>query len=213
MKSDPSQSPGNSTLGKRGRVANPEEVAATAVLPLEPAHVRFDAHGKFLSGSERGIELLALSFPEIAAQKIAPVLLAWAKAEAQRISKGRKSGVRPCRLQIGKSRCVVIYLQRSSEPGVFEIHLEDSVTFPLGNADSGLTQRERDVLYWISQGKRNGEIGIILGISSKTVNKHAERIFAKLGVETRGAAASMVLGALGEMSSAGNSRSPRASRK
>lgn len=52
-----------------------------------------------------------------------------------------------------------------------------------------LSTREREVLEWIGEGKSNGEIAIILGISLHTVKRHVERIFAKLGVENRHAAA------------------------
>lgn len=51
-----------------------------------------------------------------------------------------------------------------------------------------LTRRENEVLHWLAEGKRNSEIGAILGASARTVGKHLERIFAKLGVETRAAA-------------------------
>lgn len=57
----------------------------------------------------------------------------------------------------------------------------------------GLTAREAEILVWIIQGKRDSEIAIILGIASKTVSKHVERILAKLGVETRGAAVAAVV--------------------
>ncbi|HQY88705.1 MAG TPA: LuxR C-terminal-related transcriptional regulator [Tepidisphaeraceae bacterium] len=52
-----------------------------------------------------------------------------------------------------------------------------------------MTPREREVLRWIVEGKTNQEIGIILGISWRTVRIHCERIFRKLNVETRTAAA------------------------
>ena len=52
----------------------------------------------------------------------------------------------------------------------------------------GLTHREAEVLYWLSEGKTNPEIGQVLGMSRRTVDKHTEHIFAKLGVETRAAA-------------------------
>lgn len=57
----------------------------------------------------------------------------------------------------------------------------------------GLTARERNVLAWVSRGKTNREIAWILGISPRTVQKHMEHIFHKLGVETRTAAASKFL--------------------
>jgi CheY-like chemotaxis protein/DNA-binding CsgD family transcriptional regulator len=54
-----------------------------------------------------------------------------------------------------------------------------------------LTQRESEVLHWVIQGKTNRDIGDILGMSPRTVNKHLEHVFAKLGVETRTAAATL----------------------
>lgn len=53
----------------------------------------------------------------------------------------------------------------------------------------GLTEREAEVLLWISRGKANREISEILGISPRTVNKHLEQIFEKMGIENRASAA------------------------
>jgi DNA-binding CsgD family transcriptional regulator len=55
-----------------------------------------------------------------------------------------------------------------------------------------LTAREAQVLYWVSKGKTNKDIGDILESSPMTVKKHLERVFVKLGVETRTAAAGKV---------------------
>jgi len=52
-----------------------------------------------------------------------------------------------------------------------------------GNND--LTPREMDVLRHVVEGKTNGEIGVNLGISEKTVEKHLEAIFRKMGVASR----------------------------
>ncbi len=60
-----------------------------------------------------------------------------------------------------------------------------------------LTQREAQVLLWVSRGKTNSDIATILGMSSRTVSKHMEHIFAKMGVETRTAAAARVTSACG----------------
>jgi DNA-binding response OmpR family regulator/DNA-binding CsgD family transcriptional regulator len=56
-----------------------------------------------------------------------------------------------------------------------------------------LTPREAEVLYWVVKGKINRDIGDIVGSSPMTVKKHLERVFAKLGVETRTAAAGMAM--------------------
>ncbi|MFD0668858.1 response regulator [Ramlibacter sp. MAHUQ-53] len=57
----------------------------------------------------------------------------------------------------------------------------------------GLTAREAEVLYWVAKGKINRDIADIVGASPATVKKHLERVFAKLGVETRTAAAGMAM--------------------
>ncbi len=62
-----------------------------------------------------------------------------------------------------------------------------------------LTTREAEVLYWVVKGKINRDIGDILGSSPMTVKKHLERVFAKLGVETRTAAAAMAMGRIRQL--------------
>lgn len=56
---------------------------------------------------------------------------------------------------------------------------------------AALTPRETEVLAWLARGKTNRDIAEILGMSHRTVNKHLEHIFEKLGVETRAAAAAL----------------------
>lgn len=56
-----------------------------------------------------------------------------------------------------------------------------------------LTAKEAEVLYWVIKGKINRDIGDILGSSPMTVKKHLERVYAKLGVETRTAAAALAM--------------------
>jgi DNA-binding NarL/FixJ family response regulator len=58
-------------------------------------------------------------------------------------------------------------------------------------ATASLTPRETEVLSWIAKGKTNRDVGQILGMSPRTVNKHLEHVFEKLGVETRAAAAAL----------------------
>lgn len=57
----------------------------------------------------------------------------------------------------------------------------------------GLTKREAEVLGWVALGKTNSEIGELCVISARTVQKHLENVFQKLGVETRTAAARRAL--------------------
>ena len=52
---------------------------------------------------------------------------------------------------------------------------------------SGLTPREAEIANWVVAGKTNAEIGSILDISERTVQKHLEHVFEKLGVPNRAA--------------------------
>lgn len=56
-----------------------------------------------------------------------------------------------------------------------------------------VTGREAEVLLWIANGKTNREIGQILDMSPRTVNKHLEQVFRKLGVENRTSAAAIAI--------------------
>lgn len=56
-----------------------------------------------------------------------------------------------------------------------------------------LAQREAQVRLWVAKGKTNRDIGLILNMSPRTVNKHLEHIYIKLGVETGTAAANKVM--------------------
>jgi DNA-binding NarL/FixJ family response regulator len=82
---------------------------------------------------------------------------------------------------VGIDETMLLLEQRSSSSA--------QVPSRLGNAT--LTPREIEVLSWVSKGKTNRDIGEILGMSHRTVNKHLEHIFEKLGIETRAAAAAL----------------------
>ena len=57
----------------------------------------------------------------------------------------------------------------------------------------GLTVREAEVLLWLSRGKTNRDIGEILGLSPRTVNKHLEQVFLKLSVDNRASATALAV--------------------
>jgi len=71
--------------------------------------------------------------------------------------------------------------------------VSDSAVIEAMSLSFKLTAREAEVLYWVVKGKINRDIADILGSSPATVKKHLERVFAKLGVETRTAAAGMAM--------------------
>ena len=77
-------------------------------------------------------------------------------------------------------------LRRSEQQAQREFKPDFSSHEPLLKLN--LTPRVAEVLLWVAQGKTNGDIAAILGISESTVKKHLLEIFANLGVETRSAA-------------------------
>lgn len=82
--------------------------------------------------------------------------------------------------QVGLGETMLLLAQNSHRSGESE-RLEQAA----------LTNRESEVLSWVAKGKTNRDIAEILGMSPRTVNKHLEHIFDKLGVETRSAAAAI----------------------
>lgn len=79
--------------------------------------------------------------------------------------------------------------------GLFVLLEESSTTAAAPAADRWpLSVREREVMHWLAAGKTDRDIGALLGISPRTVHKHLQRIYEKLGVETRTAAVMRWLG-------------------
>ena len=72
-----------------------------------------------------------------------------------------------------------------------------------------LTPREAEVLFWISQGKSNHDIGVILGAKTGTICKHVEHIFSKLNVENRTSAAVVALETCRSVAGTSESKSGR----
>ena len=72
-----------------------------------------------------------------------------------------------------------------------------AATTHAGKATATSRTRESEVLLWIARGKSNRDVAEILSLSPRTVNKHLEQIYAKLGVENRTAAAALAMRTLG----------------
>ncbi|MBI3546759.1 MAG: response regulator transcription factor [Gammaproteobacteria bacterium] len=76
---------------------------------------------------------------------------------------------------------------------VFNEHTLQGPSIDLLTETFDLTRREAEVIFWVAKGKTNRDIGLILNMSPRTVNKHLEHIYIKLGVETRTAAANKII--------------------
>ncbi len=91
-----------------------------------------------------------------------------------------------------------LYFMGETAPNEFLLRLarESGTALPPEfTSELGLTTREGEVLAWLSKGKTNRDIAQILGLSPRTVDKHLEQIYAKLGVENRTAAAAIAANA------------------
>jgi len=94
----------------------------------------------------------------------------------------------PLVISHGDRRLCVRWVAGSADESWLVLSEERDWDFVSSLAALGLTEREAQVLRWISEGKSNPEIGIILGSSPNTVRKHVQHVLQKLGVETRAAA-------------------------
>lgn len=94
--------------------------------------------------------------------------------------------VREARLRIS------LILNESAEQKLLLLDEECVATSKSVMSFFGLTRREEEVLGWVALGRTNPEIAQLCSVSVRTVEKHLERVFQKLGVETRTAAARAV---------------------
>jgi DNA-binding NarL/FixJ family response regulator len=99
----------------------------------------------------------------------------------------------PIRSRFHNEKATLTYMGRLG-PG--EILLRLALDIPLPSQgelrkEFRLTSRESEVLSWLAKGKTNRDIAQILGLSPRTIDKHLEQIYAKLGVENRTSAAAV----------------------
>ena len=124
--------------------------------------------------------------------KFAPVrLLAWIDEAIAAKSEGRPPGQLLC--TSGAKRLLASFHDQTGDEEWLVVLREENDASAVESLMTAfrLTLREAEVLYWVTLGKTSKDIGDILGSSPRTVNKHLELIFEKLGVETRTAAANM----------------------
>jgi DNA-binding CsgD family transcriptional regulator len=126
---------------------------------------------------------------DVAPDQVPEALLRWLQPATQ----GRD--LRPLSTPCGARQLVCTLQGRTPDDDWLVVlrEVSDAATVEATMQAFGLTLRESEVLYWVAKGKTNRDIGDILGSSPATVKKHLERIYEKLGVETRTAAAAMAM--------------------
>jgi DNA-binding CsgD family transcriptional regulator/PAS domain-containing protein len=137
----------------------------------------------------RGIALLRDFFGEEPLDALPSRISAWLQ-EKTRMKSAAETPV-PDLIVGSDHRSLTIQTVANGEGSEYRLLLRETVrrldARPLQSL--GLTNREAEVLLWLSQGKSNSEIAIILTTKVRTIAKHLERVFAKLMVENRTAAA------------------------
>lgn len=145
--------------------------------------------GVHFSTRQAGI-LLQAFFPSTSMTRLPEAVVRWlASTERQR----------PLIVQNSqKGDLQIDHLASSDSTNLALLRLEqrNSCWGPKALQTLGLTPREAEVLYWITEGKTNPEIATILDTTLHTVKKHNNKLFAKLGVETRMAAARLAMSVL-----------------
>lgn len=167
------------------------EVERTLRGSLEQAVVVAGRDGRILFATQRATHVLVHGFPAAGNNRLLP-------RDLREIVTAGRTTRREFRGRDGVLAVRVV--ADSSDDGLAMLWIEERRAegdFAALRA-LGLTPREAEVLYWMSRGKSNPEIGIIIGAATSTVKKHAENIFAKLHVEGRSAAMLRALEVLGK---------------
>lgn len=138
-----------------------------------------------------------------APSQIPELVLEWLRTESSSAANGREPRSLPVNREAdGATRQLVFALQqRTGDDDLLIVMREvsDAAVVEAMVQAFRLTLREAEVLYWVAKGKTNRDIGDILGSSPATVKKHLERVYVKLGVETRTAAAGLAMGRLRQL--------------
>ena len=162
-----------------------------------------DLQGKVVWQTPLARELL-MRYWGTTAPQTPGLLLDWLVTAALQLGSGQRLPVAwdrdPPKLELADGpRLLTLRLHRPTDDSdgcdwlvVMRETSEEAVLLAMADAFK-LTAREAEVLYWVVKGKVNRDIGDILGTSPATVKKHLERIYVKLGMETRTAAAGLAM--------------------
>jgi DNA-binding CsgD family transcriptional regulator len=160
----------------------------SAMTGMNRAYVMAGADGTIEHASASALQLLQKHFDLATEPSRLPLQLShWLLKPA---GAGQQNG--PFEMERDAVRLVVTLAWREPN-GVCTLLLEEKSDARLKSrlVSAGLTLREAEILLWVMRGKADGEIAIILNSKTKTVSKHLEHIYQKLGVENRTAAANV----------------------
>jgi len=147
---------------------------------------------------------LLLRYCDTRAPETPPAVLEWLRSHTP---DARERGIEPPALSIVQgagSLTLRLHQQTGGDDDgdewmIIMREVSDTAVIEAMSLSLKLTAREAEVLYWVVKGKTNKDIGEILGSSPATAKKHLERVYVKLGVETRTAAAGVAIKRIREL--------------
>jgi DNA-binding CsgD family transcriptional regulator len=162
--------------------------AVSALETSREAVVFVDSGTRIEFATPRARRLLEAYFPEGPAGALPGIAIAWMGRQATRLNgdRGLPTASAPLVAERNGRRLVIQLVRAATADQNGVLMLDEQRAFDA--KELGLTQREWEVLFLIARGKRNRDIAADLFISERTVRKHVENMFEKLGVRTRTAA-------------------------
>jgi DNA-binding response OmpR family regulator len=168
------------------------------------AQIALDAAGRFLLATDREGRVLwstpqATRLIEQASGESGTALpqavVQWLRACADNPRTARQASLTAAFHADGRQRLQVTYVgQVGPDEQLLRLVAEQSGSDEILLRERlALTSREAEVLLWLSRGKSNRDIAEILGLSPRTINKHLEQMFEKLGVENRASATALAM--------------------
>jgi len=130
--------------------------------------------------------------PALRAKRLPETLQRWVKFQETIVSSsGDVFSARKPLVVEGQESRLIVRLIPADGGSVLLLQQQHTVLRPASLEPLGLSRREAEVLAWVAQGKTDAAIGAILSLSPRTVAKHLEHIYERLGVENRSAAAAL----------------------
>ena len=152
-----------------------------------------DSQCRIVHANRRATSQLRRGFPSTAGERLPPEIARWL------VSTRSSAGAEPVDLEIAGAELPLTVRAVAAEAGHWLLVLTETnaaLVPSLLQKQFRLTAREAELLYWLSKGRSNREMGIIFGISARTVDKHLQHVFEKMDVENRHAAVVKALEAL-----------------
>jgi DNA-binding CsgD family transcriptional regulator len=172
------------------------EIAATNSIShrFERGLIAIDLDGTITMETAAATQTLAKFFPQRTGRGLPEQLARWVSWSAQTMRKATDVPQvrRPFVVERDGYR-LRVYLFSNPEQNFLLLEEHRWAIDAAALSSLPLTRRESEILAYVAVGKTNREIGVILGISSRTVSKHVEHILETLDVETRTAAAATAL--------------------